>query len=149
MSTNQPIWKYVENFGDVNWKEYGGAFLFVDETGVYAPELEILEEPAEDAETQVWVAYRIVLDKCFYTKGVLSDNKYHKNVQAWFGQLLVDSGEEDEEQAIENLCSDDPKLRAMGYLHVVGHYGAYEFDQYPQTFNSSKVDERYEKLGVV
>lgn len=43
--TNQPSWKLLTNLGDVTPLEYGGAFLLVDETGVYDSELVVWEEP--------------------------------------------------------------------------------------------------------
>ncbi|NCC40917.1 MAG: hypothetical protein EOM21_16010 [Gammaproteobacteria bacterium] len=43
--TNQPVWKVIHNLGDATPLEYGGAFLLVDETGVYAPELIVWDEP--------------------------------------------------------------------------------------------------------
>jgi hypothetical protein len=43
--TNQPVWKCIANLGDTTPLEYGGAFLLVDETGVYDPELTVWNEP--------------------------------------------------------------------------------------------------------
>jgi hypothetical protein len=43
--TNQPSWKVIANLGDATPLEYGGAFLKVDETGVYCPELIVWDEP--------------------------------------------------------------------------------------------------------
>jgi hypothetical protein len=44
----QPKWKFVDNLGDAHPLEYGGIFLYVDETGEYPPELERLEPPCDD-----------------------------------------------------------------------------------------------------
>lgn len=48
MNTNQPQWKYIDNLGDRHPIDHGGKFVYVDETGVYEPEVEILEQPSEE-----------------------------------------------------------------------------------------------------
>lgn len=44
---SQPKWKFVANLGDTHPISYGGYFIFIDETGVYPPQAEKLEEPAD------------------------------------------------------------------------------------------------------
>lgn len=48
MSTPQPVWKFIANLGDANPIDHGGYFVYIDETGVYAPEAELLVEPSDD-----------------------------------------------------------------------------------------------------
>ena len=43
METKQPKWKRVGTIGDINFVEYDGGIVFVDETGVYCPELEYVQ----------------------------------------------------------------------------------------------------------
>jgi hypothetical protein len=42
-ATAQPVWKYLANYGDVTFLDYGGYFVFQDETGKYGVECELLE----------------------------------------------------------------------------------------------------------
>lgn len=48
MSTKQPDWKFIANLGDTHPITYGGYFIFIDETGVYPPKAELLQEPSDD-----------------------------------------------------------------------------------------------------
>ena len=52
--TNQPSWKVIANLGDATPLEYGGAFLLVDETGVYCPELIVWDEPTVNDHPISW-----------------------------------------------------------------------------------------------
>lgn len=67
---SQPQWKFVANLGDADPIENGGAFVFIDETGVYPPEVEILEEPAEDNGPKHWHVYRFSLDHCTFASDI-------------------------------------------------------------------------------
>lgn len=51
--TNQPKWHCVANLGDVNPLEYGGAFVLIDATGVYPPELHVWDEPTGEPAKEV------------------------------------------------------------------------------------------------
>lgn len=147
-AAGQPLWQYIGNYGDVSYLDHGGMFLFKDLTGRYAPELEILEEPVME---RGYKAYRICLDKCYYTAGVLSDNKFHKNLEAWFSEGLMDNRNmtsEEKEGFIKQMTSKKPKERVLGYITVIDYYGAYEFDQYPNKYTRDEAEERYNKLGV-
>ena len=89
MKTAQPVWKLLANIGDVHPIEYGGYFVFVDETGVYPPEAELLISPDSDDAPEGWVAYRFILDPCTYVDGILSDNHFHPELPAWFADAGV------------------------------------------------------------
>jgi len=54
METNQPVWNVIANLGDATPLEYGGAFLRIDETGVYDPELVAWDEPTVDRSPIGW-----------------------------------------------------------------------------------------------
>jgi hypothetical protein len=54
METNQPSWKCICNLGDATPLEYGGAFLMIDETGVYDPELVVWDEPTVNNRPISW-----------------------------------------------------------------------------------------------
>ena len=51
METKQPSWKCIGHIGDVDPIAYGGGFVYIDETGIYPPELTYFE-PAEDSDWQ-------------------------------------------------------------------------------------------------
>ncbi len=44
---DQPKWKLLANLGDANPIDYGGYFVYRDETGVYRDEAEKLISPDE------------------------------------------------------------------------------------------------------
>lgn len=46
-TTQQPVWKLIANLGDAHPLDYGGYFVYVDETGTYEPEAELLDVPDE------------------------------------------------------------------------------------------------------
>lgn len=134
--SKQPVWKFVANLGDANPLDYGGLFLFVDETGAYPPELEKLEPNVEDCEDATYTVWRITLDPCFLTDGVLSDNPYHKDHAAWFADDLhgnadcVGIGHSD---LVALFTSAEPIGRANAYVMVADYHGWDNFDSYPLT----------------
>lgn len=155
MPTNQPEWKFVANYGDANPLDHGGKFLFIDETGVYPPELEIVEPTGSedsdgDFENYEWEVHRFRLERCTYVNGVLSNNQFHQDHPAWFASDLagvVSCCDTTVEKLIQQLTSDDPKDRAVAYLDLIGYHGPYEFDQYPLHFDDRKeIEARYADL---
>lgn len=106
---SQPVWKFIQNLGDASPLEYGGLFVYIDETGVYAPECTVIEcddaaaneiqscgdceddsAPCERHKSLVcWREYRVTLDRCTLTANedgtyFLSDNQFHPLQAAWF-----------------------------------------------------------------
>ena len=120
--TNQPKFKCIANLGDATPWEYGGAFVLVDETGVYTPELRVFEEPVGNKyEERV-----ILLDRCTFVNGILSDNEFHPEHPAWFADCVPDLARYigvEEDQLYAQFCSDDPIERAWAYLTVVHYHG--------------------------
>jgi hypothetical protein len=168
MKTQQPKWSCIANLGDSDPINYGGAFVYIDLTGVYAPELEILEEPCfggfDDKPQTDWTVYRICLEPHTFTaenengervncnphsaKGVLSDNQFHKDYPVWYAKDLdgiCNSVGAVSADLIMRFCSEDAVVRALAYLNVIGYYGAHEFDLYPLNLgrNASRVAFRY------
>ncbi len=173
MSTEQPVWKFIANLGDASPVDYGGYFIFKDETGVYTEEAELLESPDGDDSPIGWEIYRFVLDKCTYGTidpvslefvpqtqvvpgGILSDNKFHPEHAAWWagapdrwnpeGRLksLAESCGYSEQDLIEMFCSDDPIERARAYREVGEYYGFDNLDSYPLRFHLREdVEARY------
>ena len=158
---SQPQWKLVAQLGDVHPIDYGGCFVYVDETGVYDPEMEILDSPEDDACK--WTIYRFDLPRCTWIDGILSDNKFHPDHAAWFAKpeserasrpqdstYLADVAQccgQPEEDLQAMLCSEDPKERALAYLQIGQYHGFENFDSYPLTMNRAEVEARYAQKG--
>jgi hypothetical protein len=159
MSDNQPVWKYLTNLGDVNFKDHDGLLLFKDETGHYTEEVEKI---ARIGEEDRWEIYRVVLDRCTFENGVLSDNQFHKDMPAWWvdydsdlyavnetrtglAHIASHSGLEEVELA-KMFCSVNPEERALAYEAVASYYGWMNLDHYPLTLNEAEFDKRYDKI---
>jgi hypothetical protein len=153
---NQPKWKLLANLGDVNPIEYGGYFVYVDETGAYPPEAEWLEAD----EDGTWTVYRFILDRCTHVNGILSNNPYHPDHPVWFAKpeseraarpqdntYLKDAADccgTDPDELAKLFCSADPLERAEAYRVVGLYHGFANLDQYPLQFTSRKeVSARY------
>lgn len=154
---NQPKWKCIAQLGDVNPVDYGGYWVFIDETGVHQPEGEYLETPYdEDGEYR---AYRFSIDRCTLTDGILSDNPFHPLCPAWFAKPETEretrpqdttylsnvanycGSTVDEIQAA--LCGDDIPVRAEAYRMVAEYHGWENMDSYPLTMSRSEAKKRY------
>lgn len=159
---SQPKWKLIANLGDVNPIDYGGYFIYIDETGVYDPEAELLIAPEDEDEdgNGEWTIYRFELERCTYIDGILSDNRFHPELSAWFAQSPAERAERPQdttnlanvasfidstEDALQtDLCSDDPIARAHAYRAIGDYHGFENFDSYPITLrNRAEVEARY------
>jgi hypothetical protein len=144
---SHPDWECIANLGDVNPIDHGGKFVLVDKTGVYPPEMEVLEplEPCGQ-EAEVWQVWRFPMDRCTYIDGVLSDNPYHPDKPAWFADDISDIASMygvERDELIGQLCSEAPRERAEGYYCLFGYYPAENFDSYPLDLDRAEVEERY------
>jgi hypothetical protein len=143
---NQPKWKCVAQLGDANPREYGGYWVFVDETGVYAPDGEWLVVPDDEEKTQEAQAFRFPLELCTFQEGVLSDNKFHPLLPAWFAKHIASIASTNgmtELDLINLFCSTDPIKRAEAYRALILSLGAFELDQYPLSLTAEEVEDRY------
>ena len=144
-NTYQPRWKCVANLGGANPVDYGGAFVYIDKTGRYDPELEILEAPEGDVTN--WTVYRVCLEKHTFVGGILSDNEYHPNYPAWYASdvsTVADYVGTDTSEMVDSLCSNDAAARAKAYQALLEYFGPFEFDQDPRTFTKrGDVTRRY------
>lgn len=141
---SQPEWECIANLGDVNPIEHGGKFVLVDKTGVYAPEMEVLEK--EYHQRNSWLVWRFVMEPHTYINGVLSDNPYHPDEPAWYADDIAGVAEScgvEPDELIRNLCSADPRERAEGYYCLFTCLSAADFDSYPLELNRTEVEERY------
>ena len=144
MKTNQPEWELVMQIGDINPTKYGGAWIFRDKTGVYDPELEILDVDDDGNGT----VSRLVMESCTFQNGILSDNKYHPNEPAWFADKLDRIGQFagldiNGPGMVEKLTSLDILDRADAWMLLADYFGRMEFDQYPLTLTAREIEERY------
>lgn len=163
MKTQQPIWKFVANLGDVHPIDHGGYHVFVDETGVYPPEAEYLVSPDSDNQPESegpWRIYRFILEPCTYINGILSDNKFHPDKPAWFAgpgsrraerpqdtcylKDLAESWCKEVEQLASMFTSTDPCENAEAWRMVGEYHGFENLDSYPLIIKSrSEVEARY------
>lgn len=171
-ATQQPTWKLIVNLGDVNPIDYGGFFVYVDETGEYEPEAELLEVPPDNeaeynripgrpmpAPTPYRV-YRFRLDRCTFINGVLSDNRFHTDLPAWFAKPeekradrpqdttylsnVADCMGADLDELRAMFCSDDPIERAQAWRMVGEYHGFENLDSYPLELTRAEAVARYE-----
>lgn len=142
--TEQPDWECIANLGDMNPIEHGGKFVLVDKTGVYAPEMEVVEQLVQEPDT--WRVWRFIMEPHTYVRGVLSDNKYHPELPVWYAKDIPDIArmfDMTAEALIHALCSPEPRERAEGYYCLWSYYPAEEFDSYPLELDRAEVEERY------
>lgn len=151
---SQPQWKLVAQLGDVNPIDYGGLFVYIDETNTYSPEMERLEmvtEPDTDDDGNeidgVWETRRVVLDRCTFIDGVLSDNPFHPSHAAWFADSISDVASYvgmTVEELISDFCSTDPVRLAYAYRAIGDFHGWGNLDSYPNEWSSrEELETRY------
>lgn len=155
--TNQPVWKCIAQLGDATPLDYGGYWIFVDTTGVYPPEAEYLI--AGETASESSMSYRFSLDACTFYWGILSDNKYHPEMSAWFAKpewerlnrpqdttYLTDVCRSMDCELIELIgmfVSDNPIKRADAYRTIGDYHGWENFDSYPLTMTEDEKNSRY------
>jgi hypothetical protein len=145
---SQPRWHVATNLGDADPLNHGGSFVLIDSTGIYDPELWVYSEyNFEDFERRL---YRINLERCFPIEGGhVGDNIYHSYMPAWFGKrekLKAVEDSADHLQLMFDLCSNDATKLANAYLSLIGHYGAYEFDQEPLILTKAEARKLIDRL---
>ncbi len=158
---SQRKWKLIANLGDVNPIDYGGYFIFEDETGVYPPEGELLISPDSDERGEKYIVYRFMLEPCTYdeSQDILSDNKFHPDFPAWFAKPESERKERPQDTTyLEDVCrcmdvpkaelirmflSENPIERADAYRCVGEYHGFENFDNYPLRLSRKEVEERY------
>lgn len=159
--TNQPKWKQVGTVGDICFVQHDGGPVFIDETGVYPPELEYVQNmPHEDGNEDAYV-YRIVLDPLKLSpKGKLIPARYDESwpypvedYTEWFDDNVNSVAEfvgVSREEFIQAITSDDPMTRAHAYEALAQYHGWENFDSYPLHFrNEAELEARYERHPYV
>lgn len=147
MKTQQPSYWCIENIGDVDPLEHGGGFVIVDRTGVYDPELLILDVNEDDKSP--YLLNSIVLEPLIRIKAEdgfhkLSDNKYHPEMPAWFGDakslqsIANSSGRRPYYALLDSFLSSCPVERGLAYMDAVRHFGTEEFNSEPRELTHEK-----------
>jgi hypothetical protein len=147
METKQPKWKQVGIIGDLN-----GGPVFVDETGVYPPELEYVQNmPEGDA-----YVYRFPMDNLKLSPdGKLIPANYDaswphpiESYTEWFDKNLDRVASicgVSRQELLDSLLSDNPIERAWGYQALAEYHGWENFDSSPLHFESrAELEARYE-----
>ena len=158
--TNQPVWKLIANLGDVNPLDYGGLFVYVDETGVYPPEMERVE-PLDDTsavESTAWETHRAVLEnlKTVEVDGrtLIIPARYDatwphpiESYDEWFNRDLGQVAESigaDVTELRAFLCSDTPTTRAVAWRAIADYHGWENLDSYPNRYTDrAELERRY------
>jgi hypothetical protein len=130
---SQPAWQQVASIGDKNIIDEGGMLVFIDQTGVYDPEAEVIKKLGESH----WITYRFILEPCTFVDGILSDNPFHPYLPAWFASDLEEISEHldrDSEDVINILCSDDVLARAEVWAGIGEYCGWENLDEEPREY---------------
>ena len=157
---SQPAWECIAQLGDKNPIDHGGYWILRDTTGVYPEEGELLIVPEEDGGK--YTIYRFILERCTFTDGVLSDNKFHPEHAAWWAKTeeerkarpqdstylknIADFIGMDVEELADHFCSEDALKRAAAYRAVGDYHGFNNLDDYPLTMKRREVKARYKDL---
>jgi hypothetical protein len=154
--TNQPDWKTIY------CTDYSR--LRVDTTGVYPPELDLVQEIEDSAENDddgnKFEMSTIVCERQYESKVENDDGSITTYItllkddgklphpihsyQEWFIKDLVKVGAcvgRSRAEIVSDLLSDDPSRLAHAYEDIVAYHGAYEFDQEPRTFTEKELNE--------
>lgn len=141
--SNQPQWKFVGRIGDTDPIAYGGGFVYVDETGVYGPELTFFE-PGSDEQ------WHNLGDKTpLRVSRILLEREPEKE---WWWEKLADVAQScgSTVEALQaEARSEDPITRALVYNELIAHFGAYEFDTEPKEMKEGEAYTRYKaEMGL-
>ena len=147
--TKQPKWKYVGNLGDVSPLDYGGYFIFTDETRVYPFE-------GEKYFPDEHLSYRFILERKTLYQGHLITLGFDNpdkvlphpimDYVEWFDKHLSGIAsfigmDVSEYQAM--FTSDDPMTLARAYEAIGDYFGYDNLDAYPIHLTRQEAKKRY------
>ena len=142
----QPSFWCVANLGDVDPFEHGGQFVCVDRTGVYPPELVVIE-PLEDESKKykyiIQLERLMAIKDCSGNVTALSDNKFHTNYTAWFGdkaglKAVADHVGVSFEKLVRQFLSSNPIENAIAYKAASDFFGCKNFDEPSDCISADK-----------
>ncbi len=136
------------------WKLYEGAdyfSVFVDETGVYPPEMVLAQDDADDASK--FVVYRFPLERFKVVKrsgsNFLVNDAWRPDwphntasYEPWFLNDLDDvasSCGRTKADIIKDLVDADPMRRSRAHEDIGGCFGFDNFDHYPRVMTEKKM----------
>jgi len=133
MTTKQPSYWCIENIGDVDPMEHGGAFVLVDRTGVYSPVLLILEGNCDNGHSlhDIELTPLIRIKDNDGRQHSLSDNKFHPDLPVWFAdkkslQDLASFSGRSYDGLLNSFLSSCPVERAFPYMSAFMFHGSEE-----------------------
>ncbi len=133
----QPIWKLLYSTDT--------EALYQDETGVYDPELAVLDEYETKRGTSRYYEFRFPIPKCVLADASLPQSCFPAMTDEnghveWFSSDLASVANSCDHPTIaHDLCSDDPKVRARAYASIGWYHGFDNFDSEPQDLTESAV----------
>jgi hypothetical protein len=145
--------------------------LLIDETGVYAPELEHADEVCDAPEKERFMVYRIELDGPLVlvdgrlrdeyghrpwfeddshkvVPGEHTDHRFCQPCGSWISNNLTSAAEccgMDPDDLRSLFCSSDPNERSEAYEAIASTHGWDNFDSYPLIMSEAELDARWEK----
>jgi hypothetical protein len=132
--------------------------VYVDTTGVYAPELEYIESQ-DGHEAGPWRVYRVVLERPRFKTLTDKGRQQPFNMRplpasarndtwVWYNEWFVkylpsvaSSCGTTPLRLLRLLFSKDPTQRASAYLDIAMYHGWGNFDSYPLTYTREQRDE--------
>jgi hypothetical protein len=150
--------------------------LYRDKTGVYDPELTIVQTvddaDEDDIEATAAVVYRFPLERCWRVTEPTSEATFKtfltdmdpareselpyplRSYVPWYAKSLGEAASSygmPIAELTDALCSDDPKALAYAFEAIGGHHGYDNFDQYPEEWTATEFEawpERGPKLST-
>jgi hypothetical protein len=139
MPTQQPEWKCVGSFGDVDPIAYGGGFIYEDTTGVYAPEVTLFipgsdekwkeKEGKTPLEVRRFIIERTPQDEWWWDK--------RADLAGFMGGTVA----EFEEDAVNGSLRQQANI----YQSIGQYYGFDNFDAEPRTMTEDEAYEKYKE----
>ena len=146
----------IANLGDVDFIRYGGRLVFSGDPD--PPRMEVIEEPPEDDEEEIWTIYRFDLERFQIVEDgnhlYLVSGKWNKSwphalssYDEWFHRGLKSVAESMSvsfQELRSDFCSEDPLKRAMAWCTIGDYYGFHELDSYPLKLSKQEILKRYD-----
>jgi hypothetical protein len=139
---SQPKWKIIGGVGDINPLDFDGGFVYIDETGIYDPEI-VYFEPASDEQWEKFsnegkedelpvLVYRVIIENDSSKEWWYKDLDEIQSYAGWSKESL--------KQVIKER---NPLHMAALYMDLIRYYGAEEFDSYPIKMTVKEAEEKY------
>jgi len=134
----QPKWRHIGSIGDVDPIAYGGAFVYEDTTGVYAPEMSWIEPGTDEQWHEMEGRTPLQVFRILLERDPQHEFWYEKlpQIATYTGQPL--------EELQQAARSDNALAKAQLYDSLIRYFGVEELDSYPDTMTE---DEAYAKYA--